>query len=388
MTRSVVLLTVVAMAVAGCGDGQNAARTPPIAQAGAEAPATGLADASSLIARFGLREADVPERDRPGWAPPRRIVVHGLDAWAEPLRAVAPGVVIVAAPTPDSAARLLGEADVYVGLCTPAILDQGSTLKWIHLWSAGTDPCAGLLAASGRAIALTHSPGLNAPEVAEHALAFMLSLARHLHTYRDEQARTEWSHPPSDARAITSRGFWEVDGKHLLVVGLGNVGTELARRAHALGMRVRATRNSTREGPDFVEYVGLANELSTLAPWADVVVNTTPLTADTRGMFNAAFFAIMKPSAYFINVGRGESVVTEDLVAALRANRIAGAALDVTDPEPLPGDHPLWTMPNVILTPHIAAGSDLVLDRGLALAAENVRRYTRGDRLLAVVEVR
>ena len=105
-------------------------------------------------------------------------------------------------------------------------------------------------------------------------------------------------------------------------------------------------------------------------------------------MFNAAFFEAMKPSAYFINVGRGESVATADLVRALEARRIAGAALDVTDPEPLPADHPLWSMPNVILTPHVAVASDLVLGRGLTLAAENLRRYVRGDRLVSVVDVR
>jgi phosphoglycerate dehydrogenase-like enzyme len=172
------------------------------------------------------------------------------------------------------------------------------------------------------------------------------------------------------------------------VIGLGGIGTEVARRAHALGMRVRATRNSGRDGPEFVEYVGLANEAVTLAGWADVVVNSTPLTADTRGMFNTAFFAAMKPTAYFINVGRGESVITSDLVSALQARRIAGAALDVTDPEPLPLDHPLWAMPNVIITPHVAVASDLLLPRVFTLAAENLARYVRGDRLVSVVDVR
>jgi phosphoglycerate dehydrogenase-like enzyme len=160
---------------------------------------------------------------------------------------------------------------------------------------------------------------------------------------------------------VTSLGIWELEGKNLLVIGLGGVGTEVARRAHALGMRVRATRNTGREGPDFVEYVGLANEALPLAEWADVIVNCTPLTPDTRGMFNASFFSAMKPSAYFINVGRGESVVTDDLVSALQARRLAGAALDVTDPEPLPRNHTLWRMPNVIITPHVAVASDLVL---------------------------
>ena len=345
-------------------------------------------DGAALIARFALREDATPMRDRPGWAQPRRIVMHGPAEWATSLRAAAPGVPIVTAPTPDSAAKLLGDADVYIGLCIPATLSAGRNLKWIQLWSAGADPCASLLNSAQRPIVLTNAQGLYGPQIAEHAMGFVLALARRLHLYRDEQRTQRWSHPIADPRAATGMGIWELEGKNLLVVGLGGIGTEVARRAHALGMRVRATRNTGREGPDFVEYVGLANEAVTLAAWADVVVNCTPLTADTRGMFNAAFFRAMKPTAYFINVGRGESVVTADIVDALQAKRIAGAALDVTDPEPLPARHPLWSMPNVILTPHNAVASDLVLNRATTLAAENLRRYVRGDRLVSVVDVR
>ncbi len=148
-----------------------------------------------------------------------------------------------------------------------------------------------------------------------------------------------------------------------------------------------ATRNSRREGPDYVEYVGLADEYRTLAARADVVVNTTPLTPETRGMFDAAFFAAMRDGAYFINIGRGESVVTADLTAALVAGQIGGAGLDVTDPEPLPPGHPLWSLPNVIITPHIATSSDFRSDRTVALVAENVRRYLRGDKVLSVVDL-
>ena len=135
-------------------------------------------------------------------------------------------------------------------------------------------------------------------------------------------------------------------------------------------------------------YVGLADEYRTLAARADVVVNSTPLTLQTRGMFDAAFFAAMKDDAFFINIGRGESVVTADLTAALQQATIGGAGLDVTDPEPLPPGHPLWSMRNVIITPHIATSSDYRSDRTFTLAAENVRRYVRGDKLLSVVDLK
>jgi phosphoglycerate dehydrogenase-like enzyme len=152
-------------------------------------------------------------------------------------------------------------------------------------------------------------------------------------------------------------------------------------------MRVIATRNSRREGPDFVEYVGLADEYRTLAARADVVVNATPLTSETRGMFDAQFFDALKRGAFFINIGRGESVVTEALVAALEAGKVGGAGLDVTDPEPLPPGHPLWGMRNVIITPHVATSSDVRSDRTLTLVVENLRRYMRGDALLSVVDL-
>ena len=180
--------------------------------------------------------------------------------------------------------------------------------------------------------------------------------------------------------------FAELRGKTMLVVGLGGIGTEVARLSHAFGMRVVATRASQKSGPPFVSYVGLASDLLTLTPQADVVVNSTPLTEATNGLFNRDFFQAMKPSAYFVNVGRGRSVVTADLVAALRAGQLAGAGLDVTDPEPLPWLHPLWRMDNVIITPHVAAQTDLRSTRVWAVLRENLMRYVRGDPLLSVVD--
>lgn len=181
---------------------------------------------------------------------------------------------------------------------------------------------------------------------------------------------------------------WELEGKTTLIAGLGGIGTEVARRAHAFGMRLTATRNSSRAGPDFVDHVGLSPGTVTLAAEADVVVDALPLTPETRGLFDAAFFAAMKPGAYFVNVSRGERVVTSDLVDALRSGHLAGAGLDVTSPEPLPPGHPPWSLPNVVLTPHSAGASDQVKRRILLLATENARRYASGGRMLSVVDPR
>ena len=145
-------------------------------------------------------------------------------------------------------------------------------------------------------------------------------------------------------------------------------------------MRVIATRNSSREGPNFVDYVGSANELSDFIGQADIVVNATPLTPSTTDLFDAAMFGRMKRSAHFINIGRGGSVVTNDLVDALNAQVIAGAGLDVTEPEPLPAGHPLWNAPNVIITPHMASASRAKMERVWAVMLENVRRYVAGEK--------
>jgi phosphoglycerate dehydrogenase-like enzyme len=154
-----------------------------------------------------------------------------------------------------------------------------------------------------------------------------------------------------------------------------------------LGMKVVATRNSGHEGPEFVNYVGLPDELLKLAKEADVIVNAAPLTTATTGIFNANFFRVVKPTAYFINVARGGSVVTADLVAALNEHRIAGAGLDVVDPEPLPANHPLWRAPNVIITPHISGAADLPREERWLVARENLRRYIAGEKLLSVVDL-
>jgi phosphoglycerate dehydrogenase-like enzyme len=153
-------------------------------------------------------------------------------------------------------------------------------------------------------------------------------------------------------------------------------------------MTVIATRNSGTDGPPFVAQVGLSNELHRFAARADVIVNTLPLNDQTRGMFNKAFFDSAKRGALFINVGRGATVVTADLVAALMDGRIGGAGLDVTDPEPLPADHPLWRAPNVLITPHVAATIDTGDEPRWLIARENLRRYVAGGKLLSEVDVK
>jgi phosphoglycerate dehydrogenase-like enzyme len=344
------------------------------------AQAQGAAD---IIARLGLVESATPVRDRAGWQRPKKVLLWNSDPALLPaLQAVAPGVELVPAKDAAEAAKLAGGVDAVLGFCTPEVLAAGTRIRWIQAYSAGVERCVSIPALAERSILLTNMQRIAAPVMAEHVLAMMLAFTRGLDFYILERSAARWTRelpPPARLTAL--------EGKTVLVVGLGGIGTEVAKRAHALGMRVVATRASGRDGPPFVSYVGLPDELRKLAGEADFIVNTTPLTPATTGVFDAGFFAAAKQGAYFVNVGRGKSVVQADLVDALKSGRIAGAGLDVTDPEPLPADHPLWKFPNVIITPHVSADSDGDQQVRFAILRENLRRYVAGEKMLSVVDV-
>lgn len=337
--------------------------------------------ASAVIEHYGLQEADAPVKDRKGWRKPKRILVGGFAARLGPeLKPAAPDVEFIVAGTPEAKAKI-ASIDATIGVCDAEVLGAGQSIQWIQLVTAGVENCVSVPAVKERNILVTNMQRIAGPVIAEHVIAMTLALTRGLDVYIPAQLQGKWIPRLPPGRATT------VDGKTMLVVGLGGIGTEVAKRAHALGMKVTATRNSGRTGPDFVSYVGLAGELPKLASEADFVVNTAPLTPQTKGIFNAALFSKMKPTAYFINIARGGNVVTSDLIDALNSKKIAGAGLDVTDPEPLPSDHPLWKAPNLIITPHVSADSDLGNEAALQVVRENLKRYAAGDKMLSVVDV-
>ncbi len=334
---------------------------------------------------LGLKEAGTASRDLPGWQIPEKVVIHNLFGGdvVTPLQAVAPAVTLVSVSDPQQLVSEVVDADVLIGICQPGILGAARNLKWMQSYFAGVEDCVDQPLFADGSVALSNGQRLGSSVLAEHSIALMMALVRGLDGFQREQASANWN-----MMAMPQLfQFGEVSGRTILVVGLGGIGTQVAQRAHGLGMRVLATRGSRREGPDYIEYVGLAHEAIELAAKADVVVNAAPLTDSTRGMFNAAFFKAMKPSAYFISVGRGKSTVTADLVAALKSGDIAGAGLDVTEPEPLPTDHELWTMQRVIITPHVAGMSGEAMQRVMALVVENLRRYVAGEPLLSVVDI-
>lgn len=339
---------------------------------------------ASTIRELGLREDSAPVRERKGWRVPKKIVVVG---GIPSLNAAAPGVEVIAARDVAAAAEAAKDADVVVGLtfevCNPQIVDNARQLRWIFSLSAGVEQCMALPSVHSRNILVTNMRGVDSAAIGEHAIALALALARGIDTFVTNQNRGKWNREAAAATRLQV-----LDGKTLLVVGLGGIGTEVASRAHGIGMKVIATRASGRTGPDYVSYVGLADELPALARTADVIVNAAPLTPQTTGIFNAKFFAMLKPNALFINMARGGAVVTGDLVEALQQGRIAGAGLDVVDPEPLPPDHPLWHAPNVIITPHISSGSDVRGPQRELIVRENLRRYLAGEKMLSVVDLK
>ncbi len=331
---------------------------------------------------LGLREAKVASRDMAGWENPTRIVV-----WApfgpqlvEQLQAVAPGVELVSVDSAEAAAAAAPGSQAVIGFCDQAVLAE--TVNWVQVFFAGVEDCV-VLPGMQSGVILTNGQRLSSPTIADHTIALTYALLRGIDIFHGNQAQGNWDRSASNSL----RDFGELSGRTMLVVGLGGIGSQVAQRANALGMRILATRGSRREGPDYIEYVGLSDEAIKLATEADVVVNAVPLTESTRGMFNKAFFAAMKPGAYYISVGRGQTTVQADLLEALNNGQIAGAGLDVTDPEPLPADHPLWNTPRVIITPHTAANSTETFGRIQALVTENLRRYVAGEPLLSVVDI-
>jgi phosphoglycerate dehydrogenase-like enzyme len=346
---------------------------------------------SDLITRLRLQEAATPVREHKAWRAPKKLVVLGglPPSVREQFATAAPGMQIVVVNDTAAAAKEATDADIilgltsYPGICEPEVLNGAKQMRWIHSMSAGVERCMAIPSVISRDLLVTNMRGVESSAIAEHAIAFALALARGIDTFVTDKNRGVWSRQ----NAATTE-MQVLDGKTMLVVGLGGIGTEVASRAHALGMKVIATRNSGRTGPDYVSYVGLPSELLTLAKTADVIVNTAPLTTETTGIFNAKFFATLKPNAYFINVARGGSVVTADLVEALNSHRIAGAGLDVVDPEPLPPDHPLWKSPNLIISPHVSSRSDLPGEQRWILAREQLRRYVAGEKMLSVVDLK
>ncbi|MFL2771086.1 MAG: D-2-hydroxyacid dehydrogenase [Rhodospirillaceae bacterium] len=342
---------------------------------------------ADVIAKLGIVESDIPVSDMPGWKKPNAILVlidgPGRLAWYQ--SELSERVKLIPAQNYRAAIQAISNnraiITAAVGFCDTDLLRASPNLHWLHMPYAGVEHCLSIPEVAQGNYLITNMQKVAGPQIAEHVIAMMFYFARGLDHYADAQTQRNWNQfamPPSD--------LWSINGKTMLVAGLGGIGTATARLASDLGMKVIATRNSNRQGPAFVDYVGQPHELPDLVEKADVIVNALPLTNSTRGLFNEDIFARMKSSSLFINVGRGSSVVTQDLIKALESGAIAGAGLDVQDPEPVPPTHPLWDAPNLLITPHISSRNDSDRDIFWIIMRENLRRYVSGQPMLSVVD--
>lgn len=344
-----------------------------------------------LVEDFGIYEGPSPTKSDANWKTPKKIVVPPLmPAKLAELKIIAPEVFFVPAKTAEDAAREAAGADGVIGYCTADIMRANPKLRWIQIGHAGVEKDLVPEVVNSN-VTVTNLARLHGPNVADQAMGLLLALTRGLAPELQRKFAVGPTKGPSAAARWTqlkdASKAQELHGKSMLIVGLGGIGTQIARRADAFGMRVMAVDPSeTIVKPAFVFSIDRPARLEQLIPQADVVVLACPLTKETKGMFGANQFAAMKKSAYFINIARGGLVDQAALLDALKKGTIAGAGLDVTDPEPLPDAHPLWSLSNVAISPHLGGQSDGARDRQWRLFRENVRRFVAGEPLLCVVD--
>jgi D-2-hydroxyacid dehydrogenase (NADP+) len=310
------------------------------------------------------------------------ILVAGDDpGLAQELKDVTPQANIVPV-TEDNVMQQIAHADAYIGEISSAEVRVGKNLKWVGVMSAGVErvlfPPDGSRDLLNSNIVLTNNKIVQGPEIADHALAMLLMLSRNLEVlYRNDQ-RQIWN--PRSFHGI------ELNGKTAVVIGVGGIGTQIAIRANAFGMSVIGVDPEDKPFVPFLKQVVKPDQLDDVLPQADVVFISVPDTPKSHKMMGTRQFELMKKNSYFIAVSRGGIYDMNGLVKALDDNRLAGAGVDVTDPEPLPKDHPLWKFNNVVITPHIAGRSDRDAERMVGTIKENLRRFVEGKPLINVVD--
>ena len=300
--------------------------------------------------------------------------------WAARVAATLPALRVVVAEDETQAAREIGDAEAAFGTISPALLRRAHRLRWLQAPQAA--PPAGYYFGElvAHPVVVTNFREIYNDHIGAHIMAFVLAFARGLHHYVPLQLRREWKPAPPDT------GVVHLPEATALIVGVGGIGSETARLAEAFGMRVIGIDARRRDAPPGVFKLEGPEALDALLPEADFVILTVPHTPETEGFMHRARFQRMKRTAFFINIGRGMTTRLDDLVAALQAGEIAGAALDVYEQEPLPREHLLWTLPNVLLTPHMAGHGPYLNDRRYAIVAENCRRFAAGKELMNRVD--
>ncbi len=305
-----------------------------------------------------------------------KVLITGSDIGPENLaketRAISPRVDVTVLPNRDQLAALAADAEVIAGSYPSSQLANAPKLKWLHSWAAGVDVTPEIKASE---VIFTSSKGNGAIPLAEHVILLMLMLARDIPRMQRAQQEHRWD----------KFVHGELTGQTLGIIGLGNSGVDLARKAKAFHMRVIGVRRSATPTADVDEQFPLSR-LHDFLGQCDWVAMTAPITPETHHMLGEAEFRAMKPSAYYICISRGGTADPEALYRALKEGWIAGAGLDAHETEPLPPDSPFWEAPNTIITPHYGATTPLTYRRGADIFLDNLRRYMNGEPLFNVVD--
>jgi phosphoglycerate dehydrogenase-like enzyme len=291
-------------------------------------------------------------------------------SWPEKIRQAVPGAVAKIYADAKDALADIETADAAYGTVPPELFARAKKLRWICASRAGLGGAYFHDAPVKSDVVVTGMHGSYNEHLSTHAVAFLLAFARRFDHYLPQKS---WRRGP---------GMIHLPGQTVLIVGVGGAGGEIAKLCAALGMRVLGIDPRVKETPAGMAKLDTPDRLEERLGEADFVILTTPETPDTLGMFNTKLFSRMKRGAYFINIARGRCVVTQDLIAALQSGQLAGAGVDVADPEPLPPDNPLWAMPNVLITPHVAILGTPYRQKWETILLENCRRFAAGQPLL------
>jgi phosphoglycerate dehydrogenase-like enzyme len=310
--------------------------------------------------------------------PPQSDKTRG---WGKALAEAHPELEVIVAETREGAEQAIAVAEGAYGTIPPDMLPKARHLRWLQAPQAA--PPAGYYYPEliAHPVEITNFREIYNDHIAAHVMAYVLAFARGLHIYLPQQLRREWRPAPREGGAVV-----HLPEATALVVGVGGIGGEIARLAAGFGITVIGVDERRTDKPEGVAEMHRGGALDSLLPRADFVILTVPHTPETEGFMHRVRFQRMKKTAFFINIGRGMTTRLDDLVAALDAGEIAGAALDVYEIEPLPADHRLWTMPNVLLTPHTAGHGPYLDDRRYEVLSENCRRFAAGDGLRNVVD--
>ncbi len=310
----------------------------------------------------------------------KKIVVVGDAAMAADFQSVTTKAHVVPV-TPAGVMKEIGDADAFIGAIKPEEVRAGKNLKWVQIMSAGVE---NILFKSGSNdlrdsnIVLTNNRIVQGPEIADHALAMLLTLTRQIDKFMATKEQQVWS--PRPYHGI------ELNGKTAVIIGVGGIGQQIALRAWAFGMNVIGVDPQDYPFNPFIKRMVKPDQLDEVVPEADVVFISAPDSPGSHKEFGTREFELMKKDSYFIAVSRGGVYEMNGLVKALDEKRLAGAGVDVMDPEPLPKGHPLWGFSNAIITPHIAGRSDRDNARMISTIKENIKRFVDGKPLINVVD--